>query len=413
MNEPLESLHNKVTTFFHEVIKSAANRSCWWYGIRLDASDPNSLAQVCGITTTELETMFDACGFINTHGNLSRDAFSNFAKGVPTCDVSNGKPTGFKKSHMFLKVGTGATHGLAYQFRKLSTLERPSSATRSLKECQKRLRESLTEWSNYSENIQEGNLPQPPTSEAPISPVSIPVAPSTPPPTTNHISGLLVRYDFLVQFIKPEALSSTDLWKDDVDENDFIAGIEEFVKMRRERNDLTSPIRSLLGVKKISETIDVTRFPLMTKKGINLHDNMEIQALLRELVLLNDEVESVQVLEYAAYNDVPQTLLRVPRSSRKDLFAKNAKKTGWVDKLLGAVLPEEWAANELLDNELEDEDEIGTNLSVAAWWLIRFLGDMYPDKFIKAANDIGMPIHSEPMDQDQAFAMFCDANIGV
>jgi hypothetical protein len=46
-------------------------------------------------------------------------------------------------------------------------------------------------------------------------------------------------------------------------------------------------------------------------------------------------------------------------------------------------------------------------------WLIRFLGDRFPDDFIKAANDIKMPIHSQPMDKDQAFAMFRDANIGV
>ncbi len=138
---------------------------------------------------------------------------------------------------------------------------------------------------------------------------------------------------------------------------------------------------------------------------------------MRELVMLNDEVESVRVLEYSAYNDAPQTLLRVPRSSRKDLFVKNATRTGWIEKLLSAVLPEDLErdkdAEELANNGIEDEDEVGTNPSIAAWWLIRSLGDRHPDEFIKAANDIGMPIHSQPMDEDQAFAMFRDANIGV
>jgi hypothetical protein len=155
----------------------------------------------------------------------------------------------------------------------------------------------------------------------------------------------------------------------------------------------------------------------MKRKGINLRDNLEIQALLRELVMLNDEVESVRVLEYSAYNDAPQTLLRVPRSSRKDLFVKNATRTGWIEKLLSAVLPEDLErdkdAEELANDGIEDEDEVGTNPSIAAWWLIRSLGDRHPDEFIKAANDIGMPIHSQPMDEDQAFAMFRDANIGV
>jgi hypothetical protein len=42
MNVPLESLRNKVTTFFQELIESAAKRSCWWYGVRLDVDDPNN-----------------------------------------------------------------------------------------------------------------------------------------------------------------------------------------------------------------------------------------------------------------------------------------------------------------------------------------------------------------------------------
>jgi hypothetical protein len=98
---------------------------------------------------------------------------------------------------------------------------------------------------------------------------------------------------FLIQFIKPEALSSTDLWQDNVDEEDFVVAIEKSVALRREANDLASPIRALLGAKKISEGIDDSKYPLMKKKGINLRDNMEIQALLCELVMLNNEVESV------------------------------------------------------------------------------------------------------------------------
>jgi hypothetical protein len=64
MDVPLESLCNKVTICFHEVLEMAAKRSCWWYGIKLDASDPDSLTQPCDMNNIKLETMFDACGFI-------------------------------------------------------------------------------------------------------------------------------------------------------------------------------------------------------------------------------------------------------------------------------------------------------------------------------------------------------------
>jgi hypothetical protein len=148
---------------------------------------------------------------------------------------------------------------------------------------------------------------------------------------------------------------------------------------------------------------------------------LEIQVLLRELVLLNDKVESVSVLEFAAYNDAPQTLLKIPRRSQKDYFAKNATRTGLIEKLLSAVFPKELEAkNEELEannepsveDNLEDEDEIGTDHLILAWWLLRHLvGTMYPDEFIKAANTIEgcrFTLHSKPMDQDEAFAMFRD-----
>jgi hypothetical protein len=66
--------------FFHEVLEMAAKRSCWWYGIKLDASDPeDSLAQqLCGINNIKLDTMFDACGFILI-GKFKQDALTNFA----------------------------------------------------------------------------------------------------------------------------------------------------------------------------------------------------------------------------------------------------------------------------------------------------------------------------------------------
>jgi hypothetical protein len=93
--------------------------------------------------------------------------------------------------------------------------------------------------------------------------------------------------------------------------------------------------------------------------------------------LLNDAVEYVKVLEYAACNDARQTLLQVPRSLRKYLFSKNAIRTGWIDKIIYAVLPEEWDANE--QSVDDDEDKIGTNnLSIVAWVANSIPGEYVP-----------------------------------
>jgi hypothetical protein len=70
-------------------------------------------------------------------------------------------------------------------------------------------------------------------------------------------------YKFLNQFIKPETLTSADLWQGDVDEQDCVAAIEKFVAVRRESKNLASPIWVLLGAQKISNW-----YPLMKKKVI-------------------------------------------------------------------------------------------------------------------------------------------------
>jgi hypothetical protein len=100
MNVPLESLRSKVTTFSRKVIKTAATWSCWWwYGVHLDDNDPDSLAQLCGITSIELDTMFVACGFLLS-GKFKREALTNFAKQIRTCDVTMGQPAGFKSKNI-------------------------------------------------------------------------------------------------------------------------------------------------------------------------------------------------------------------------------------------------------------------------------------------------------------------------
>jgi hypothetical protein len=91
----LESLGNNVTICFHEVLEKAANRPCRWYGVKSDESDPDSLAQLCGISSIEMESMFHACGFI-LPGKFNPDALTNFAHEIHTCDVTSGKLTGFK-----------------------------------------------------------------------------------------------------------------------------------------------------------------------------------------------------------------------------------------------------------------------------------------------------------------------------
>jgi hypothetical protein len=69
-----------------------------------------------------------------------------------------------------------------------------------------------------SETIRQ--MPSTPTGPSNVPSVTEERPPHTPTPL-KHISGGVERYEFLIQIIKPQALISTDLWQDDVDEQDF------------------------------------------------------------------------------------------------------------------------------------------------------------------------------------------------
>jgi hypothetical protein len=70
------------------------------------------------------------------------------------------------------------------------------------------LQESILEWKLMLETIcQPPSTPIIPS----IAPTTAVVNPPGTPTPLKHISGVAARYEFLIQFIKPEALSSTDL----------------------------------------------------------------------------------------------------------------------------------------------------------------------------------------------------------
>jgi hypothetical protein len=122
--------------------------------------------------------------------------------------------------------------------------------------CQKWHQKSILGW-----RLMQETICQPPstTIDPTIAPTIAVVHPPSTPMPLKHISGVAARYEFLIQFIKPEALSYTCLWQDDVDEEDFVAAIKNSVVIRREENDFVSSIRVLPGAKKISESIDDSR----------------------------------------------------------------------------------------------------------------------------------------------------------
>jgi hypothetical protein len=150
----------------------------------------------------------------------------------------------------------------------------------------------------------------PKTAEMPIEPTVL----------TNQINGAMHHIIFLSNHINPKYLASADFWTKGSSTVLFEKAMQEHAAVEREKKLLTSRIRGLLGVQKIHDTINQDNYPtLVGELQVSLRDNHTIQALLRDIIKLNNNVESVNILQFKAQNNKVQSLLHIPRSSRMDL----------------------------------------------------------------------------------------------
>ena len=91
--------------------------------------------------------------------------------------------------------------------------------------------------------------------------------------------------------------------------------------------------------------------------------------------------------------DTFYSLVSIPASANYDRFKRNARKTGWVEKLLKAASK--------VNNGCQD---------MPVTWILRFLGDNYSDCFVYSANELGLVLPSKIMDAATAAAMWEEAN---
>jgi hypothetical protein len=168
----------------------------------------------------------------------------------------------------------------------------------------------------------------------------------------------------------------------------------------------------VIGAKFIEE-LKQGRYPTLTSLGADLSTDFHVKSLLRDIVRLDKDVSSIEILSFEAENDKPTTLVQIPRTGRYDLFCREQKKTGWVDKVLDGMLP----VSSVVDDtalDLDEDDEAGTTREDGARWLITHLGQVYPDEFVKSAQLVGMPAHCPgPIRVEEAQAMLSEMNIGT
>jgi hypothetical protein len=143
---------------------------------------------------------------------------------------------------------------------------------------------------------------------------------------------------------------------------------------------------------KLKPGITAFDFPVLGQYGIPLELPC-ISSLLRDVVKLSKSVEDTNVLCFPYNNDTNCNLVQVPTSGMYNKFKRNDKIYRWIPKVLSAIGAEE--------------------VSIAAEWMVQYLGEVFPDSFVNAASNIGLLLHSKTMDAEAACAMWEESNVSI
>lgn len=166
---------------------------------------------------------------------------------------------------------------------------------------------------------------------------------------------------------------------------------------------------------KFTEALEVSSFPVLSRYGIDIKNQAEVMSLMRDITKLRQSIQSVDIFRFAAYNDKDVNLINVPASKDRKQFIKNLNRNrrSWVMHVLDAVVGSQQVDAEMVADEDDPEDLVGTARADAALWLVTYLGRKFPDQFVQAATDIGMPVHHTKMPSHVAAAMWEAAGMGL
>jgi hypothetical protein len=77
--------------------------------------------------------------------------------------------------------------------------------------------------------------------------------------------------------INPKYLSSSELWAEGSSAEAFMKALDARTSVQTEKNTMSSPIRALLGIKKIDDNLNTDDYPtLVGHLNVSLRDNYTI-----------------------------------------------------------------------------------------------------------------------------------------
>lgn len=231
-----------------------------------------------------------------------------------------------------------------------------------------------------------------------------------PPPTSNIIANTMTNISMVLDDMKDGKRGKNDTI------SLILASIEEVIEVRE--TNRTTFINTMLSRRFDSDEEEVSnrgdeekseieiliedkevrmkKVPALEQLGIPLNPDM-LQIVVREIAMLSNMFPKEKILSYQNWRGIKNELVQVPVCKNKETFDRMNRSKGFIDSIPSLIR----GANTSIDN------------GEVASWVIRRLGHLYEDKFVKVGKELGYNFAMERMDVNMAQAMWDEANINT
>ena len=141
-----------------------------------------------------------------------------------------------------------------------------------------------------------------------------------------------------------------------------------------------------------------SKVPALAYFEIPLHVEV-LQLLLREITLLSNLFVDKNIMQFNNWKGKKTHLVQVPVCSNKETFRRMNQKKRFIDNIPNQIIGYNERGN-------IDEAEV-------AGWIIRRLGQLHEESFMKVCVDLGFSIGSRRMDMETSQAMWEEANVNT
>jgi hypothetical protein len=422
----MDSNQPKVRKHLAKFFKSISEIPRWWYIIKIDRNNQNSLSNLLGLSYREYITVFTVAGFIRTKGShheiFRSDQFQSFIHEFQLqleIDVSNifiddqliqrcytvsvGKPrkhldipvarNQFKmvearlrwkpraiicheqavlRSHLDFTLNNDIGEPQQSTFLECSTagIVIPDKTNSSVA-----IGQQEHEGSSETHEIQE-LLSEKAVEECPLQ-----------HRTTEQIKALLSRV------IKAEVLESSSVFLSEtfdpltfadhvLETSKAILQLRNEHKASQRRSAGIAPIADLSSLLQPSEV--AKKYPTLHHLNVDLSSVLQIHGLLRDILNLAKDIDDFSLLEFPYMNSKPCTVIAIPKCSQRDYFNATAK--AWIFRLLDGLIDTRRQSRVKETEAIKDSERSRKD---AVFWVLAFLGKAYPDEYLASMTDLG------------------------